>query len=148
MKERHPDVLIRLWNDRWFLNRARERYEQSTIGRNHVAPAKEGTKVVPGGLALNQAGSRKLPHPGIEGGNGSPSLEGQVRCASEDRAGKLEMSAYSTIKLSRGKALTLILEHLAKASDEDLASWVNDIIAGKLYNCEVGYEGDNDDDLV
>lgn len=58
------------------------------------------------------------------------------------------MSALSTINISRGKALQLMLEALAKASDEQLARWVNDLIEHKLYNCKVGYDGDNDDDLV
>lgn len=58
------------------------------------------------------------------------------------------MSAYSTIKISRGKALELILKRLAEASDEQLADWVDDIIKDRLYNCQVGYEADNEDALL
>jgi hypothetical protein len=59
------------------------------------------------------------------------------------------MSALSTLKITRGKAMRLILSRLTYATDEQLQEWVNDIISDKLYNCWVVNNTDeNDDELV
>jgi hypothetical protein len=59
------------------------------------------------------------------------------------------MSIYSTIHLSRAKALELLVEHtFGPLSDRELADKIDPIVADRLYNVLLTDDPNNDDHLV
>lgn len=60
------------------------------------------------------------------------------------------MSAYTTIKITRSKALRTMLEHLMLApSDSELEDFMDSLLRERLYNVQiVADDCDNDDGIV
>lgn len=59
------------------------------------------------------------------------------------------MSALSTIRITREKAVRVLLDALATAPDGDIAYLLDHFIEEKLYNCRiVGSDEENDNDLI
>lgn len=59
------------------------------------------------------------------------------------------MSAYTTINITRSKALQLIIEKMGGISDEELEEFIDKILEDKLYNCNIVPDHcDNDDCLL
>lgn len=57
------------------------------------------------------------------------------------------MSAFSTLKITRGRAYRLVLDHLAVGlSDDDLEAMCDRILEGRLYNCRIVDDGQENDD--
>jgi hypothetical protein len=56
------------------------------------------------------------------------------------------MSANSTLKISRSKAMALVLEYLARATDDELAELADYPLADRLFNCRVVPDGEPNDD--
>lgn len=59
------------------------------------------------------------------------------------------MSAYTTLYISREKALTVLAERLlGKVSNETLGNMLDPLVASRLYNILVVDERTEDDDLI
>lgn len=60
------------------------------------------------------------------------------------------MGAYSTLNITRSKAITLYLEKLGGISDEELEEFVDKILEDKLYNCNIvpDHCEENDDHIL
>lgn len=59
------------------------------------------------------------------------------------------MGAYSTLRITRSKAMAIVLERLASVSDEQLAKWASDVLEQKLFNCRIVPDGEeNDEDAL
>jgi hypothetical protein len=56
------------------------------------------------------------------------------------------MGAYSTLRVTRSKAIRMLLEHVMGASNEVLGRWMDDILRDRLYNCTVVDDGDENDE--
>lgn len=60
------------------------------------------------------------------------------------------MSAYSTINITRGKAMKTWLEKFANGlSDEELERFMDEELDSRLYNCRIVPDHcENDDNLI
>jgi hypothetical protein len=56
------------------------------------------------------------------------------------------MSVYTTIRITRGKAMALVLERLANCSDAELADWAGDVLEERMYNCRIVPDGEENDE--
>lgn len=59
------------------------------------------------------------------------------------------MSAFSTLRITRTKALEMLLGHVMRAPDDHLARWLDDVLRERLYNARVVPDGEaNDEDRL
>ena len=57
------------------------------------------------------------------------------------------MSVYRTIRISRSRAITELLKHIAtKATDTQLADMLDELLRASLYNCVVIEDSQENDD--
>lgn len=60
------------------------------------------------------------------------------------------MSAYTTLKVTRSRAMLEVMNKLLNMSDSDLEHFMDKILEPRLYNCRVvdDCSPENDDDIL
>jgi len=57
------------------------------------------------------------------------------------------MSAYTTLYLSRQKAIEMIIKKTFSMTDDEIVMIMDKILEPRLYNCFISEKGDDDDEI-